>query len=129
MIHIYCLIDPRNKTPFYVGATKASIYVRLSNHINECKTYLPHYWSKKQQRINDILLSGNRPKTKLLHKCSIHETEHYELFFYEMFIQQGFELLQNKPAGYKSKIDSERIKKAKYISTRPLPIIYNNPSK
>jgi hypothetical protein len=124
MINIYCLIDPRNKQPFYVGATNGSIYVRLSGHITECKTYLPRYWSSKQHYMNDILIAGLKPKTRLLHTCSIHEAEHYELFFYNLLLSQGFKLLQKIPSGYKSKLDSEKKKRANYISASPMPVLF-----
>lgn len=93
-INIYCLVDPRNNLPFYVGATKQSINIRLSGHINEVKTYLPNFWSVKQKFMHQLLSEGKRPKTRLLLKVDIYEVDFYEKFFYDVFIKQGFTLLQ-----------------------------------
>lgn len=100
MIKIYCLIDPRNNKPFYVGATKCRLYNRLSNHINECKTLLPEYWSSKHRLINEIKESGNRPVIHLIYECPKYATDHYERFFFNMLKGQGFDLLQNPTFSY-----------------------------
>jgi hypothetical protein len=93
-INIYCLIDPRNNKPFYVGATESNIKHRLSNHISEVKTYSKDYWSDKIKLIKEIMQDNKRPVVMLLCVCDISSVDHYEAFYYNLFISQGYELLQ-----------------------------------
>lgn len=99
MINVYCLIDPRDRKPFYVGVTVSKINIRLAGHISEIKTYPPCNYSTKMAFIADIINSGKKPQTRLLITASIHDVDHYEYFFYKMFTHQGFNLIQ-KPTAF-----------------------------
>lgn len=94
MINIYCLIHPDTRRPFYVGATMHSITLRLSSHIGEVNIYHMKYWNDKHRYIYSIIQDGNKPKIRLLKAVPLNEADHYEEFFYKMFIKQGYTLLQ-----------------------------------
>lgn len=114
-INIYCLYDPRTRKPFYVGATRSTISIRLSGHINEVKTYLPKFWSAKQKFMHQMIQEGVRPKARLLLVATLHSVDHYEQFFHTMLILQGYELLQLTSAfHYKRKFLSERLRHQSY---------------
>lgn len=103
MIQIYCLVNPHTKRPFYVGATKYPLNNRLSVHINESKSLLPLYRNTKHHLINYILSTNKKPQINLLHKCSLIEVDHYEEFFYNTLIKQGFKMLQAPSFSYSAK--------------------------
>src|SRR5579872_1866438 len=115
MVSIYCLIDPRNDKPFYVGATEKP-KTRLSGHITRAKStlefaidikntnglkYFPQ--SRKTLIICDILDSGTRPKLVILYECSPYCVQFYETFFYLALSSQGFDLHQEIEKRYHSK--------------------------
>lgn len=93
-INIYCLIDPSNDAPFYVGATKYEINKRLKEHLRET-LYKVHCFSPKELKIREILGYGAKPLIKLLYVCSLYDVNFYEPFFYNMLINQNFTLLQH----------------------------------
>lgn len=104
MIHIYCLIDPRNNKPFYVGATKMPLKNRLSAHIHTANSYRHNKYSimytnscKKNNTIKDIISFSQRPKIELLKHCTNAEAEYYEYFFFKALVNQGFDIL-NTPS-------------------------------
>lgn len=103
MIQIYCLINPHNNRPFYVGATKLDLSNRLSVHITESKSILPIYWNRKHYLMNYLISTNKRPRIRLLYTCSLIEVDYYEEFFYKMFISQGFRLLQSNSFNYSTK--------------------------
>ena len=129
MIYIYCLVNPVNSIPFYVGATKVSINTRLSYHIHESKHILPQYRDKKHTFISNLLSTGIRPTARLLYITTLYGAEYYELFFYNMLIKYGFTLLQTEPSGYTKKLISEYQKKCNYIKTNGFVIHYKNSTK
>lgn len=99
MIKIYCLVDPRNNLPFYVGATKIPLKSRLSGHIHEARVFRPNKYIQyypltyyKHILINEIISCGIRPRIDLLYISSLIAVEHYEQFFYTMLKNQGFKL-------------------------------------
>lgn len=110
MVTIYCLVDPRNDKPFYVGATRSKLNTRLSHHLLTARENIKY---QNPYDLNSIALSkafliqeiiritNKRPRIiKLLTVQSI-EVNHYEKFFYQMFLAQGFILLQTSTAfGY-----------------------------
>jgi hypothetical protein len=112
MIYIYCLFDPRNGRPFYVGATCYRLNIRLANHINERNVYSRRVWSKKMQFIDGMMCAGVRPKVRLLYVSNIDTVDHYERFFHEMLVQQGYALLQ-KPHAFSYK---NTIRNGRYVS-------------
>jgi hypothetical protein len=107
MVSIYCLVDPRNNQPFYVGATRNKLNIRLCGHLNTAKETIKYNnpYNQDKTALNKALLifdimrtAGKRPRIiKLLSVQSI-EANHYEEFFYSMFLTQGFRLLQQPTA-------------------------------
>jgi hypothetical protein len=67
-VKIYALIDPRNKTPFYVGATKLSLRTRLRCHLSDAKKYNKSgdICLKRVKKIKSILNKGLLPVIELL---------------------------------------------------------------
>lgn len=105
MVNIYCLIDPRTSNPFYVGATSNSLPSRLSAHILEAKQWSSlrevfQHGPSRQKQLTIILLLYIKQKPQIVKLAHVHakEADHYEKFFYEMFIHQGFELHQKATA-------------------------------
>lgn len=100
MIKIYCLVDPRNNRPFYVGATKVLLKERLSGHISDTTSYtyvLKNCPDKRHGKKHDIVMaileSNQRPRIDLLYCCDIHCAEFYERFFFEALTYQGFQIV------------------------------------
>lgn len=60
--NIYCLINPFDKSVFYVGRTYRKLKDRLRGHISESK----RKESLKNEIINDILKRGSAPTMVLL---------------------------------------------------------------
>lgn len=94
MANIYCLVDPRTDKPFYVGATISPLNKRLCGHISESKITHHHTTSKKILFMRGILSTGQRPRIELLQIVDTCVIDEYEIFFYNMFLAQGFELFQ-----------------------------------
>lgn len=95
--NIYALYDPRTNSPFYVGATQATLESRLSNHLSFYPNSKGDTISKKRRRlIDEILLAGMRPIIKLLKKVPFTKTSKSEEDYYNLFTEQGFILLQHK---------------------------------
>lgn len=121
MIQIYCLFDPRNGRPFYVGATSYSLNIRLANHINERNVYSREHWSRKMTFIDGMMCAGIRPQVRLLFISDIDTVDHYERFFHALFVEQGYTLLQKPHAfSYKSTLRNGR-----YVSKRKQLRKYN----
>lgn len=97
-IKIYCLVNPVNEYPFYVGATNGNLNVRLSAHLSEVAGDLFYYWFSppglKHYVLREFIDRGIKPTIVLLHTCTIHDVDYYERFFYNLLISQGF-LLTN----------------------------------
>lgn len=101
MIKIYCLADPRNDKPFYVGATNGKLSVRLSSHITTAFDYVMHppfmnntISAKKHRLIFDIITNGFRPLIIELQTIDRLQANHFEEFYYRMFMGRGFEMYQ-----------------------------------
>jgi len=98
MITIYCLVDPRTNSPFYIGATKVKLKNRLSAHIHEAAVFrtnnyaMPFTAYKKHFLIQELTKLNIKPKIEWLYTCTINNVDHYEPFFYNVLISQGFEL-------------------------------------
>lgn len=95
---VYALIDSRDSSIFYIGATKMSLHKRLIAHKNskeKCKAK-SSVINKRARRIKEIILSGADVHIKLLKECSPDKVDHYEEKYYNIHINNGFELLQNK---------------------------------
>lgn len=127
MINIYCLIHPITRHPFYVGATKLPINIRLSGHICEYNTYRPDSHSVKMKYIGNLLQQGIKPKVRLLYVATLHSVDHYERFFYDLFKQQGYNLLQKDTAfSYKKKATAQPFKYKHKMPKKYLQLCYNN---
>jgi len=99
MVKIYCLIDPRTDLPFYVGATKSNLRVRLNSHIAEATIWQPNFTgvlASKKAFINDILSDGLRPIIKYLILVNTEKAANFELLFYNYFTSIGLQLFQDK---------------------------------
>lgn len=97
MIKVYCLVDPRNNKPFYVGATKILLKNRLSNHIHEARVFMvnkysPQYSCNKHFLIQELVAYGLRPRIDLLYISPLLAVEHYEAFFHNVLVGQGFNI-------------------------------------
>jgi hypothetical protein len=114
MIKIYCLADPRDNKPFYVGAT-TNTKSRLTGHINQAKfsrekaemfdkgnaiRFFP--FLQKAKLICDILDAGFKPTLSVLYFTDKKSVQYHERFFCEMFINQGFDLKQEIDRKYPS---------------------------
>lgn len=103
MINIYCLVDPRNNTPFYVGSTKRKLSLRLSGHISDSKGVFGlrpykdnvlYVGYQKKLYIQSIINGGNKPQIVLLCSVAPHLTDLFEKYFYSYFKSQNIDLLQ-----------------------------------
>lgn len=96
-IKIYCLIDKSNNHPFYVGATKRDLKQRLSGHKTELVTY-KHCLDihEKWLFMVDLIKNGTGPEIILLHECTLYDADFYEYFFYKMFVQHGYKMMNDK---------------------------------
>lgn len=121
MIQIYCLVDPRDNKPFYVGATKVLLKERLSGHISDTTSYSfvlkncpDKRHGKKHDIIMDILENNLKPRIDLIYCCDIHCAEFYEQFFFYMLLAQGFYIVNYQRAirydKYNRKIRQEYFK-------------------
>jgi hypothetical protein len=96
MVNIYCLIDPRTNTPFYVGATRRPLIKRLYGHIGQANTNNGRgHGEKRAQIIRAILAAGLRPCIQLLCTTTPEHANHLEQYFYRYFTAQGIELQQS----------------------------------
>lgn len=101
MILIYCLVNPLNNQPFYVGATKSSLKTRLAGHIHDAKSYCssPPFFTdtisgKKHRLILHILDNSYSPLIIKLAEVDIFSVDFYESFYFQHLKKQGFALLQ-----------------------------------
>ena len=101
---IYCLIDPRNDTPYYVGAMKNGKYPldqRLRGHISHanCERYLINrankYVSDRLRIVYDLELENNRPTIKALLVVTANNVDFCEALGYEYLTSLGFVLHQS----------------------------------
>lgn len=63
---IYCLVDPFNNTPFYIGSTKLALSITLKRHIKGVNGN-----PEKNAFIKNILAKRKRPLIVELCKCPI----------------------------------------------------------
>jgi hypothetical protein len=98
---IYCLINPIDGKPFYVGATRNDLKVRLSEHIS-CRLYHGGFLKQRMKLIRKIIKKGMKPEIKLL-KTVVKNVDYHEAFFYRKLKRQGFELLQRHDRFFYSK--------------------------
>lgn len=101
MVNIYCLVDPRNDYPFYVGATIKTIRERCMQHccgLNKVINWRPQRFYpldlKKKLLINEIFLAGFKTNVVLLAQVSDEVAHIYEAYFYNILNNQGYALFQ-----------------------------------
>jgi len=96
MVKIYCLVDPRNGLPFYVGrTTQKRLEKRLSAHVKDSK------WcgvkSNKSHLIEKIIeQTGKRPLIFTLVVTSHELAPVFEEFMYWHFRNLGVEMTNNQ---------------------------------
>lgn len=106
MITIYCLICPFTERPFYVGATKLELKMRLKQHIQSAAKHkewmkythneLKHFPRQRRSVVINLLLNSNiKPDIIELFKCTAIEADYYEEFFYKHFQKNGYYLHQD----------------------------------
>lgn len=96
-VAIYCLIDPRNEKPFYVGATIDPL-TRLAGHRSD-STWMKcidkrSVTYRKGRRIKAIIKSGKKLVLKILKWVSINTAFKWEMEFYVKLSKEGNKLLQ-----------------------------------
>ena len=111
MISIYCLINPIDGKPFYVGATKFELRLRLFGHIGYANSCPKNGGNEKNVLILDLIKNGLRPEIKWLHSTDIHGVDYWENYFYTMLSNQGFCLLQRVPKGQYKKLKGKKQEK------------------
>lgn len=96
--NIYALIDSRDNSVFYIGATKRTLAERLSGHKGSTEKYKAKssIVNKRARRIKDILSSGGDIHIKLLKKCTPEHVDRLEEKYYNIYVKNGFDLIQNK---------------------------------
>ena len=97
---IYCLLDPRNNSIFYVGCTcDLTLRGPLYRHIYEaCANwaYQPgSVYHRKKRLIKEILFLGEKPLIKALAIVQHELSGICEKFYYNYFTKAGYELIQN----------------------------------
>lgn len=92
MIAIYCLVNPITDIPFYVGATSRPVHVRLKEHsISYPNSDFPRY-----QLITCLINGGHPPRLVVLIEIDSEAGAiFYERFFYALFINYGYRMLQS----------------------------------
>jgi hypothetical protein len=94
---IYALVDPRNDTPFYVGATRYDLKNRLHWHLN----FVPagkrgkSVADGKVKLIKDLLKENKMPLIEVLANTTIEKVDFLEKFYYEKLTSEGFVLYQH----------------------------------
>lgn len=94
-VNIYALINPINKSIFYVGATKNPTQ-RLRDHISGRNT---NYNVAKSKIIIDIINSGQQPELLVLDTITTN-INFWEEFYISLFLSYGFTLTQKLVSGY-----------------------------
>lgn len=127
MVSIYCLVDPRNNRPFYVGATRSKLNNRLSGHLVTAKDSIKYHnpYSQDKTALNKGILfleimrkTGKKPRIVELLRVQSIEADHYEKFFYLMFKNQGFILFQQSSAfGYHAARTNSRFAKKRHMES------------
>jgi len=108
MITIYCLVNPITDIPFYVGATSRPIHIRLREHlISYPNSDFPRY-----QLITCLINGGYPPRLITLIKTDCEAAAiFYERFFYRLFINYGYRMLQSSEMlTYSKKRDKKKNK-------------------
>jgi mRNA deadenylase 3'-5' endonuclease subunit Ccr4 len=99
LIKIYSLSDPRTGLPFYVGATSKNLEHRLYAHcFCFAKTDKPGMISRRKIFVKDMIKSGYKPTITLLQEVKKAEVDKLERYYYNLFTEDGYILLQSSVA-------------------------------
>ena len=136
MIKIYCLVDPRNNKPFYIGATRLSLSTRVSGHVHIARQYMTHMpfrhntlSARKHSIIYGLWKAGKRPKIIQLALIHKEAANHYEQFFYLTLRGQGYTLYQLSSAfNYLEQTRPPRYS-SYYNEYKPIRLLGNNLTK
>lgn len=113
-VSIYAILDPRDNSVFYVGATSIKLKYRLSQHIKEgCgKSGMQ---KRKKDKISSILKSGGVPIIKLLKVVNKCDVDKWKRRYALSFQRKGFELLQHDRFNYSTppKLSKESARKGR----------------
>lgn len=110
LIRIYGLVNPINKTIFYVGATSKPLEKRLRQHISllSLKKYenpvdgTPIFY--RVQLFRRLKSMGLCIEIKLLEEASIRKANILEKKWYNKYNKSGDGLFQNIPGKYSSQL-------------------------
>jgi len=93
---VYCLINPRTNTPYYVGVTMNRLQARLSLHMCQQGRSLGNttVCDRRKDLHNTFRHDGIKPVIKALAVADIHTVDFLEHHYYNHFINIGHELLQ-----------------------------------
>ncbi len=89
-VSIYLLVDPRDQTAFYVGATTKPVRQRLSSHINDACHLAAR--GARYERIRDIAAAGARADACVLETARAEDWVEAEQFWIAYFRAIGARL-------------------------------------
>jgi hypothetical protein len=104
---IYCLINPIDNAPFYVGSTIGDIKVRIQSNKDNCLPAIYQTASKHMKErgklIDKILKQGLKIEYSVLFIVDISLRDFTEKAAYEILTEIGYKLLQHENAFHASK--------------------------
>lgn len=95
MVNIYCLINPIDKSVFYVGCT-CNKWNRLAQHLRESKKLD----TNKDKTIQKIESFGLNVEILILETCFVMDASFWENFYIDLFKSFGFDLCQSNASCY-----------------------------
>lgn len=122
-VSIYGLVNPIDESIFYIGVTSMTLKSRLDSHISIRK--LIYKTGIEQERVNyisQIIKNGFSPKIILLKEVEFKESDYYERYFYNIYLQKGCYLIQDsqKFNYHKSKVTRDRTEKTERSENRSI---------
>ncbi len=111
--YIYCLIDPRDNQPFYIGKTsRLNLKERLRGHCNEKGN------NKKNCKIKKLFRLGLKPSIEKIDEVPSTEWEFWECHYIYLFRSWGFNLTNTENGGNgPGKLSVETKEKLRIINT------------
>lgn len=102
MVQIYLLIDPRNYSPFYVGASMQPVRQIKIRHMHK-SDYKPfkskqgnESFYQKNLLLYELYLLKMEPIVLVLELCNKEEATKREKFFYDRLMELGYTMLNDK---------------------------------
>lgn len=94
---IYCLKDPRNKKPFYVGSTEKSLNIRLAGHaVKTNRNSAGSISHKRFLLIQEIISEGYNIIIEVLDTVPFDRVDEVESGYYNTLKNEGNEMLQSE---------------------------------